>query len=92
MHGKGGVLVLEESRSILILGEHLRKELRFVILHTACTYVEIVNRRLYCSPAHRDVILILIHKTEDVRQPLVHNLVVLLLNQILPTKDAVIPF
>jgi hypothetical protein len=84
--------VLEEARSILILREHLREELRLVVVHAAPTDGEVLNGGLYTLATQGDVVLVLVHEAEDVRQPLVHDLIVFFLNQVFAAENAVVSF
>lgn len=72
---------------LLILTKHLGEELSLVIFSLRSKIFDGMF-----NAVKRCVILVLVHLTENVRKSLVHDLIILFLDHILPTEHAVVPF
>lgn len=72
---------------VAILCEHLMQELCLIVVYQplGCHLTGLVHNVLAGIG-----VLVLIHKAKNVRQPLLHNLVVLLLDDLLPAYHAVV--
>jgi len=83
------IALVERCRCPLVvvafLCEHLMEELCLIVVYQAlgCHLTGLVD-------VLAGIVLVLIHKAKNVRQPLLHNLVVLLLDDVLPANHAVV--
>lgn len=77
-------------RPVLVLGEHLREELGVVVVEVFVDRV--LTQHSQGSAMHVvDDVLLVVHELQDVGQLGLDDLVVLLLDQVLPAEDAVVP-